>query len=93
LLQIFESVPNRSLVYFLAAFKSSREGKLAGLVSSAFREGPVGQIHLRRIYPALAKTLLAGRRVDFASCLGWLRNRRKSSTITGGAFDFRRYNF
>jgi hypothetical protein len=49
--------------------------------------------HLRRIYSTLAKTLLAGRRVDFAFGLGRLRDRRKSGAIASGAFDFCRHIF
>jgi hypothetical protein len=37
-------------------------------------------------YPNLARTQLAGRRVDFASGLGRLRDSRKSGAVAGGAF-------
>ena len=45
---------------------------------------------LRRRYAALAEALLAAWRVDFASRLGRLRDRRKAGATTTGAFDLGR---
>ena len=45
---------------------------------------------LGRIYPALARTLLAGRRIDPAAGLLWLSNSLETGAIASGAYDFRR---
>jgi hypothetical protein len=47
--------------------------------------------HLGRFCSAFTEALLAGRRVDFASGLGWLRD--PWEPVTSGAFDFRRHFF
>ena len=48
---------------------------------------------LRRLNSTLAKAQFAGRRVDFASGLGWLRDLGESGAVARGAFDFRRRIF
>jgi hypothetical protein len=67
--------------------------RFAGRSSPSAREKRRHPRRLSRVYPTLAKALLAGRRVDLAAGLLWLRDRRETGAITSGAFDLRRHDF